>query len=131
MLNKIISDSNKNLWSEVENMNHQFHNTLYIVKEIIVEPGLENEYIKFLNALEKYIHVKYPNYYSNLQLYKDNEETNKFYMTACYNNVDGIYEIIEDIEKDITCLYYDVYGQRIKRKTIFSFDTVQRIIPKC
>lgn len=129
-MNKIISDSEKTQWSEVENMNHQIHNTLYIVKEIIVEPGLESDYIKFMNALEKYIQVKYQNYYSNLQLYEDNEENNKFYMTACYNNVDGIYEIIEDIENDIASLYDDVYGESVKRKTIFSFNAVQRLIPQ-
>lgn len=130
MLNKIISDSEKTQWSEVENMNHQIHSTLYIAKEIIVEPGLESEYIKFMNALEKYIQVKYPNYYRNLELYEDKEEKNKFYMTACYNNVDGIYGVIEEIENDITCLYDDVYGERVKRKTIFSFNAVQRLIPQ-
>lgn len=110
-------------------MNQQFESALYIVKEIIVEPGLESEYIKFLNALDKYIQVKYPKYYSHLHLYEDKEESNKFYMTVSYKNEEGIYDIIEDIENDITCLYEDVYGERVKRKIIFSFDTVQRLIP--
>lgn len=110
-------------------MNHQFQSTLYIVKEIIVEPGLESEYIKFLNALDKYIQVKYSKYYSHLQLYEDKEQSNKFYMTASYKNEEGIYEVIDDIENDISCLYKDVYGERVKRKVIFSFDSLERLIP--
>lgn len=110
-------------------MNHKLKSTLYIVKEIIVEVGLDSEYLKFLNALDKYIQVKYSNYYNSFQLYKENDKNSKFFMIVSYNNVEGIYDIIKDIESDITKLYEDVYGDKIKRKVILSFDEVEKIIP--
>lgn len=109
-------------------MNHK-QSTLYIVKEVTIEPGLDNEYIKFLNALEKYIQVKYYNYYNSLQLYKENDNKSKFFMVVSYNNIEGIYEIIEDIESDITNMYKDLYGDKIQRKVILSFDKVEKLIP--
>lgn len=109
-------------------MNNKFQSVLYIIKEITLEPGLDNEYIKFLNALEKYIQVKYSKYYNSFQLYKQNSNS-KFFMVISYHNIEGIYEIIEDIENDITNLYEDVYGNRIERKVILSFDKVEKLIP--
>lgn len=110
-------------------MNHKFKSALYIVKEITLEPGLDNEYLKFLNALDKYIQVKYSNYYNSFQLYKENDKSSKFFMIVSYNNVEGIYDIIKDIESDITNFYDDVYGDRIKRNIILSFDEVEKIVP--
>lgn len=110
-------------------MNREAQCTLYIVKEVTLESELKREYIEFLNALNKYIQCKYPEYYNSVQLYEDKEMHNKFYTIASYYNVEGIYEVIDDIEKDVTCMYSAVFEGKVKRNNILSFDGLERLIP--
>lgn len=60
-------------------------NILYNVNKIIVEPGLECDYIEFSRDLNNYLLSKYSRYYAGLQLYQNNDTPNVFYVVAPTN----------------------------------------------
>ncbi|MDP4180111.1 MAG: hypothetical protein Q8942_03355 [Bacillota bacterium] len=102
---------------------------LYNVNEIIVEPGLEESYMRFSRRLNKYLKRKYGDYYIRLQLYENKNESIKFFVIASYKDKEGVEDAAAIIGDDIKRIYDKVWGNRVKRTSIFAFIDYLRVIP--
>ncbi|KNY29432.1 hypothetical protein [Pseudobacteroides cellulosolvens] len=102
---------------------------LYNVNEINVQPGLENSYAKFSHKLNEYLKAKYGEYYIGLELYKNKKKSTKFFVVASYKDKRGIENAAEVIGDDIRRIYDKVWGDKVKRTSIFAFVDYTRLIP--
>lgn len=105
------------------------YSPLYNVNKIIVQKGLEKEYIKFSKKLNKYLQEKYGEFYITLQLYQNNEDPTLFFVIASYKDVQGIETAAVKIGDKISKIYDKVWGDKVQRISVFRFLDYTRIIP--
>lgn len=99
------------------------------VNNIIVQRGLEEEYIEFSGKLNAYLKKKYEKYYIGLQLYQSKTEPTIFYVFAFYRDVCGIDIAAVEIGNEISEIYENVWGKNVQRISVFRFLDDTRIIP--
>ena len=111
---------------------------MYNINEVVVESGLESEYIRFSGELNEYLKRKYARYYIGLQLYESKSEINKFFIVACYRNLPEIYKVSGVIGKDITTTAHtktdfsfieEEWGDKAERYSLLTFTDCIRRIP--
>lgn len=102
---------------------------MYNINEVVVESGLESEYIRFSGELNEYLKRKYARYYIGLQLYESKSEINKFFIVACYRNLPEIYKVSGVIGKDISRIYEEEWGDKAERYSLLTFTDCIRRIP--
>jgi hypothetical protein len=102
---------------------------LHNVNEINVQPGLERSYIKFSNKLNEYLKERYGDYYIGLQLYRNKKVGTRFFVIASYRDKCGIESAAKVIGGDISRIYQRIWGDKVRRTSIFSFAGYRRLIP--
>lgn len=102
---------------------------LYNVNQINVRPGLERSYEEFSNKLNEYLKRKYGDYYIGLQLYRNKKVRTKFFVIASYKDKCGIEKAAEVVGDDVRQIYDRVWGDRVKRTSVFAFVDYKRLIP--
>lgn len=98
------------------------------VNSILVKPGLEENYIQFVEELNQYLKCKYGKYYIGMQLYQQKNISNIFYIVANYKNIPGLDVVMVKIAAEITSIYDRIWGVDVVRTTVFTFLNYNRII---
>lgn len=105
-------------------------NTFISVIQVIVEPGLEREYICFSKRLDGILKERYGNYYICSQVNQVITIPTTFYVTSFYRECPDICKVIKDIEKLINCLYMREFRCSVERKPVFTFSNTRTVYPE-
>lgn len=105
------------------------YSPLFNVNKIIVQRGLEKEYIRFSKKLNRSLQENYSKYYITLQLYQNDADPTLFYVIAAYKDVNGIEIAASKIGDKISKIYDEVWGDKIQRIAVFRFLDYTRVIP--